>query len=227
MSQSESVLKRAISGRPLPRPDDAGVVCVIDDDEDVCKALARLLRSIGLAVETFSSPQAFLAHSLADRPSCLVLDVQLPGQSGLELQTVLEQAELNIPIVFVSGHGDVPTTVRAMKAGAVDFLEKPFEDVALLDSIYRALRESRERRADRAERAVIRQRIDSLTPREHQVLGLVVTGLLNKQVAGELGAAEKTIKVHRGRIMAKMCANSVVDLVRMTEKIGIQRGDRR
>jgi FixJ family two-component response regulator len=226
MSQSESVLKRTISGRQLPRPDDAGVVCVIDDDEDVRKALARLLRSTGLAVETFSSPQAFLTHSLADRPSCLVLDVQLPGQSGLELQTVLEQAGLNIPIVFITGHGNVPTTVRAMKAGAVDFLEKPFEDVALLDSIYRALRESRERRADRAERAVIRQRIGSLTPREHQVLELVVTGMLNKQVAGELGAAEKTIKVHRGRIMAKMRANSVVDLVRMTEKIGITR-DRR
>jgi FixJ family two-component response regulator len=223
---SESVLKRVTSSQPLPRVDDAGVVCVIDDDEDVRKALERLLRSIGLAVETFSSPQAFLAYPLEDRPSCLVLDVQLPGQSGLELQTALEQAELNIPIVFVTGHGDVPTTVRAMRAGAVDFLEKPFEDQALLDSIHRALDESRERRADRAERAVIRQRIDSLTPREYQVLGLVVTGMLNKQVAGELGAAEKTIKVHRGRIMAKMRANSVVDLVRMTEKIGITR-DRR
>ena len=223
---SESALKRAISNQPLPRLDDAGIVCVIDDDEDVRKALERLLRSIGLAVETFPSPQAFLAYPLADRPSCLVLDVQLPGQSGLDLQTVLEQAELNIPIVFVTGHGDVPMSVRAMKAGAVDFLEKPFEDRALLDSIHRALSESRERRADRAERAVISQRIDSLTPREYQVLGLVVTGMLNKQVAGELGAAEKTIKVHRGRIMAKMRANSVVDLVRMTEKIGITR-DRR
>jgi FixJ family two-component response regulator len=223
---SESALKRAISNQPIPRLDDAAIVCVIDDDEDVRKALERLLRSIGLAVETFSSPQAFLAYPLADRPSCLVLDVQLPGQSGLDLQTALEQGELNIPIVFVTGHGDVPTSVRAMRAGAVDFLEKPFEDRALLDSIHRALDESRERRADRAERAVIRQRIDSLTPREYQVLGLVVTGMLNKQVAGELGAAEKTIKVHRGRIMAKMRANSVVDLVRMTEKIGITR-DRR
>ena len=125
--------------------------------------------------------------------------------------------------MFVTGHGDVPTSVRAMKAGAVDFLEKPFEDQALLDSIHRALEESRERRADRAERAVIRQRIDSLTPREHQVLELVVTGMLNRQVADELGAAEKTIKVHRGRIMAKMHANSVADLVLMTEKIGIKR----
>jgi FixJ family two-component response regulator len=215
-----------MNGQPLPRLDDAAIVCVIDDDEDVCKALERLLRSIGLAVETFSSPQAFLAYPLADRTSCLVLDVQLPGQSGLELQTALEQAELNIPIVFVTGHGDVPTSVRAMKAGAVDFLEKPFEDRALLDSIRRALDESRERRADRAERAVIRQCIDSLTPREHQVLELVVTGMLNKQVAGELGAAEKTIKVHRGRIMVKMRANSLADLVRMTEKMGITR-DRR
>jgi FixJ family two-component response regulator len=211
-----------MNGHPLLRPDDAGVVCVIDDDEDVRKALRRLLRSIGLAVETFSSPEAFLAHPLADRPSCLVLDVQLPGQSGLDLQTALEEAELNIPIVFVTGHGDVPTSVRAMKAGAVDFLEKPFEDRELLDSIHRALDESRERRADRAERAVIRQRIDSLTPREHQVLELLVTGMLNKQVAGELGAAEKTIKIHRGRIMAKMRANSLVALARMTEKIGIK-----
>ena len=152
--------------------------------------------------------------------------MQLPGQSGLDLQTALEQAELNIPIVFVTGHGDVPTSVRAMKAGAVDFLEKPFEDRHLLDCIHRALDASRERRADRAERAVIRQRIDSLTPREHQVLALVVTGMLNKQVAGELGAAEKTIKVHRGRIIARMRANSVADLVLMTEKIG-NRGQRR
>lgn len=212
-----------MNAHPLPRRDDAGVVCVIDDDEDVRKALKRLLRSIGLAVETFSSPEAFLAYPLADRPSCLVLDLQLPGQSGLELQTALEEAELSIPIVFVTGHGDVPTSVRAMKAGAVDFLEKPFEDRDLLDSIHRALDESRERRADRAERAVIRGRIDSLTPREHQVLELLVTGMLNKQVAGELGAAEKTIKVHRGRIMAKMHANSLVDLARMTEKIGTGR----
>jgi FixJ family two-component response regulator len=211
-----------MNGHPLPRLEDAGVVCVIDDDEDVRKALRRLLRSIGLAVETFPSSQAFLAYPLADRPSCLVLDVQLPGQSGLDLQAALEQAELSIPIVFVTGHGDVPTSVRAMKAGAVDFLEKPFEDRDLLDSIHRALDESRERRADRAERAVIRERIDSLTPREHQVLELLVTGMLNKQVAGELGAAEKTIKVHRGRIMAKMHANSLVDLARMTEEIGIK-----
>jgi FixJ family two-component response regulator len=211
-----------VNGRSLPPQDDAAIVCVIDDDEHVRKALGRLLRSIGLAVETFPSSQAFLAYPLADRPSCLVLDVQLPGQSGLDLQAALEQAELSIPIVFVTGHGDVPTSVRAMKAGAVDFLEKPFEDQALLDSIHCALEESRERRADRAERAVIRQRIDSLTPREHQVLELVVTGMLNRQVADALGAAEKTIKVHRGRIMAKMHANSVVDLVLMTEKIGIK-----
>ena len=223
---SEPGLKRPIPGQPLPRLNDAAVVCVIDDDDDVGKALERLLRSIGLAVETFPSPQAFLAYPLADQPSCLVLDLQFPGQSGLDLQTALEEAELSIPIVFITGHGNVPTSVRAMKAGAVDFLEKPFEDRDLLDSIHRALDESRERRAARAERAVIRQRIDSLTPREHQVLGLVVTGMLNKQVAGELGAAEKTIKVHRGRIMAKMRANSVVDLVLMTEKIGIKR-DRR
>lgn len=212
-----------MNGHLPPRLDDAAVVCVIDDDEDVRKALKRLLRSSGLAVETFASPQAFLAYPLADRPSCLVLDLQFPGQSGLELQTALEEAKLNIPIVFVTGHGDVPTSVRAMKAGAVDFLEKPFEDRDLLESIYRALDASRERRADRAERAVIRQRIDSLTPREHQVLALVVTGMLNKQVAGELGAAEKTIKIHRGRIMAKMHAKSLVDLAWMTEKIGIGR----
>ena len=188
---NESALMRAISSQPLRRPDDAGVVCVIHDDEDVCKALERLRRSIGLTVETFSSPQAFLAYPPADSPSCLVLDIQLPGQSGLDLQAALDEADLKIPIVFVTGHGDVPTSVRAMKAGAVDFLEKPFDDRDLLDAIHRALDESRERRADRAARAVIRQRIDSLTPREHQVLELLVTGMLNKQVAGELGAAER------------------------------------
>ena len=184
-----------MNGPPLPRPDDDAVVCVVDDDEEVRKGLERLLRSIGLAVETFPSPQAFLAYPFEDRPSCLVLDVQLPGQNGLDLQAALEEAELHIPIVFVTGHGDVPTSVRAMKAGAVDFLEKPFDDRDLLDSIHRALDESRERRADRAERAIIQQRIDSLTPREYQVLELVVTGMLNKQVADALGAAEKTIKV--------------------------------
>jgi FixJ family two-component response regulator len=223
---SEPGLKRPIPGLPPPRVNDAAVVCVIDDDDDIRKALERLLRSIGLAVKTFSSPQAFLAYPLADQPSCLVLDLQFPGQSGLDLQTALEEAELDIPIVFVTGHGNVPASVRAMKAGAVDFLEKPFEDRDLLDSINRALDESRARRSVRAERAVIRQRIELLTPREYQVLGLVVTGMLNKQVAGELGAAEKTIKVHRGRIMAKMRANSLVDLFQMTEKVGITR-DRR
>lgn len=210
------------SSRELPGPDRDGIAYVIDDDEDVRRALARLLRSSGLTVVTFPSAQAFLAHRLVDRPSCLVLDVRLPGASGLDLQAALEQAQLEIPIVFITGHADVPMSVRAMKAGAVDFLEKPFDDTALLEAIHQALDRGRERRAKRAARAVVQERLATLTPRERQVLELVVTGLLNKQIADTLGAAEKTIKVHRGRVMEKMQANSVADLVRMTQMIGLE-----
>lgn len=196
----------------------APVVYVVDDDQSVRKALSRLIRSADLEVETFAAAQAFLDHPLPDRPACLVLDVRLPGPSGLDLQSALSKARRGIPIVFLTGYGDVPVSVRAMKGGAVDFLEKPFNDQELLDAIQRALARSRKARAESAERSTIQRRLDTLTPREREVLALVVTGMLNKQVAERLGASEKTIKVHRGRVMRKMQANSVADLVRMAEK---------
>ena len=197
------------------------VVCIVDDDASILRALARLIRSVGLQVETFATARAFLDHTLDDRPACLVLDVQLPGATGLELQAVLNEAGRDIPTVFITGYGDVPVSVRAMKGGAVDFLQKPFDDQDLLDAIFNALAQSRERRAERAVKVEIERRVATLTPREREVLKLVVTGMLNKQIGGVLGAAEKTIKVHRGRIMAKMQAGSVADLVRMAQKVDI------
>jgi FixJ family two-component response regulator len=197
------------------------VVYVVDDDDSVCRALARLLRSVGLGAETFQSAGAFLEHPAPDRPACLILDIRLPGPSGLDLQEALSQAGRDLPIVFITGHGDVPSSVRAMKGGAIDFLQKPFNDQELLDCIQRALARSREQRIQRAERAEVQGRLVTLTLREREVLLQVVTGKLNKQIAGDLGIAEKTIKVHRGRVMQKMRANSVADLVRMVEKVGL------
>jgi FixJ family two-component response regulator len=196
-----------------------GLVYVVDDDASVRRSLGLLIKSIGLDSQMFPSAEAFLDHPLSPRPSCLVLDVRLPGPSGLDLQTALLKAERRIPIVFISGHGDVPITARAMKDGAIDFLPKPFNDQDLLDAIQRALAKDRLALADAAERAAIDQRVATLTPREKQVMALVVRGMLNKQIAAELGAAEKTIKIHRGRMMQKMQAPSVADLVRMTERI--------
>jgi FixJ family two-component response regulator len=197
------------------------VVYVVDDDESVRRSLARLLRAAGRTAETFPSAQAFLDRELPDRTACLVLDVRLPGLSGLDLQGALARAGRIVPIVFITGHGNVPMSVQAMKDGAVDFLQKPFDEAALLAAIDRALDRCREARADRAQRITIQQRFDTLTPRERQVLGLVVAGLLNKQIAASLGAAEKTIKIHRGRVMHKMEATSVADLVRMSQRIGV------
>jgi FixJ family two-component response regulator len=202
------------------QPNDA-VVYVVDDDELVCRALARLFRSVGLEARTFPSAPAFIDYTPPDRPACLVLDVRMPGPSGLDLQSALGQARRNIPIVFLTGHGNVPTTVRAMKGGAVDFLEKPFNDQELLDCVQRALDLSREQRANRGELVELRRRLETLTPREREVLKLVVAGKLNKQIADNLGNAEKTVKVHRGRVMQKMRADSVADLVRMTGKLGL------
>ena len=200
------------------------IVYVVDDDETVRRSLARLIRSVGLKVDTFASAQAFLEHKGQNRPSCLVLDVRLPGLSGLDLQAAMGQSQRAMPIIFITGRGNVPMTVRAMKGGAQDFLEKPFDDQELLDAIQRALARSQEARAEDAERADIERRLATLTPRERQVLELVVAGLLNKQIAGELGAAEKTIKVHRGRVMKKMQAGSVAELVRMTQKARVDAG---
>ncbi len=198
-----------------------GTVVVIDDDESVRKALARLIRSAGLKASTFSSAEAFLAQPHAEPPACLVVDVRMPGLNGLQLQEALNRARLPTALIFITGHGDVPTSVRAMKAGALDFLQKPFSDGDLLEAIRRATARSLELQATRADREEIQRRYATLTPRERQVLALVVAGLLNKQIAVELGAAEKTIKVHRGQVMAKMHAASLADLVRMAGRLGI------
>jgi len=211
-----------ISPEPMGDTMSGSIVYVVDDEDSVCRALARLIRSVGLGVETFHSARAFLEYTAPDRPACLVLDVRLSGPSGLDLQVALREAGRALPIVFITGHGDVPTSVRAMKGGAVDFLQKPFNDQELLDCIHRALARSREERADRAERTELERRLATLTPREREVLALVVTGKLNKQIAGDLGIAEKTIKVHRGRVMEKMQAGSVAALVRMAEKLSPQ-----
>jgi FixJ family two-component response regulator len=200
------------------------VVYVVEDDEAVRRALARLLRSVGLSVETFASAKAFLEYPRPDRPACLVLDVRLPGPSGLELQTALGGAQSTLPIIFITGHGTVPMSVRAMKAGAVDFLQKPFDDHELLETVQRALGRSRHGRVESSERAALQSRFRALTPREQEVLSLVVTGMLNKQIAARLGAAEKTIKVHRGRVMKKMAAESVADLVRMAQRLDLPAG---
>ena len=198
-----------------------GLVFIVDDDTSVRRALGQLIRSIGLESQAFPSAQAFLDHPLPEQPCCLVLDLRLPGPSGLDLQSALLKRPRTIPIIFISGHGDVPITARAMKGGAIDFLSKPFNDQDLLDAVQRALAKDRAARVEAAERAVIEKHVATLTPRERQVMALVVRGLLNKQIAAELGAAEKTIKIHRGRMMQKMGAGSVAELVRMTEKVDL------
>jgi FixJ family two-component response regulator len=198
---------------------DDPIVYVVDDDASFRKAVSRLLRTAGLEVEALASAQEFLEHPMADRPSCLILDVRMPGPSGMDLQSALQEARRDIPIVFMTGHGDVSTSVRAMKSGAVDFLEKPFRAPELLACVQRGLARSEQGRAERAERAAIERRFETLTSRERDVLRLVVTGLLNKQIAGELGIAEKTVKIHRGQVMHKMAAGSVAELVTMAQKL--------
>ena len=199
---------------------DGPVVYVIDDDASFRRAVSRLLRSAGLAVETLASAEEFLERSVVDRPSCLVLDVRMPGSSGMDLQTALQEARRDIPIIFMTGHGDVSTGVRAMKGGAVDFLEKPFRGRELLACVQRGLARSRQSRVERAERAAVERRFATLTSRERDVLRLVVTGMLNKQIAGELGIAEQTVKIHRGHVTQKMEAGSVAELIQMIGKLG-------
>jgi FixJ family two-component response regulator len=198
---------------------DAAIVYVIDDDASFRKAVSRLLRTAGLEVEALASAREFLERPVADRPSCLVLDVRMPGPSGMDLQAALLETARDIPIVFMTGHGDVSTSVRAMKAGAVDFLEKPFRAPELLACVERGLARSRQALVERAERAAVERRFATLTSRERDVLRLVVTGKLNKQIAGELGIAEKTVKIHRGHVTQKMEASSVAELVRMVQKL--------
>jgi FixJ family two-component response regulator len=199
---------------------DGAIVYVVDDDASFRKSVSRLLRTAGFEVEALASAKEFLEHPIVDRPSCLVLDVRMPGPSGMDLQSALQEAGRDIPIVFMTGHGDVSTSVRAMKGGAVDFLEKPFRAAELLACVERGLARNRQSRVERAEQAALERRFATLTPRERDVLRLVVTGLLNKQIAGELGIAEKTVKIHRGHVMQKMDAGSVVELVPMAQKLG-------
>jgi len=198
------------------------VVYVVDDNPSVRRALQRLLRSVGLTVTAFSSARQFLEHDHTACPACVVLDVRMPRMSGLDLQQELADRDTDLPIIFITGHGDINMAVKAMKDGAVDFLPKPFNDQDLLDSINRALSFHLDIRDDRAQREEINQRVDLLTPREREVLAMVVTGMLNKQIGYDLGTTEKTIKVHRARVMEKMQAESLADLVRMAAKVGIE-----
>ena len=194
---------------------------MVDDDPSVRRAIKRLVESVGLHVELFGSATEFINSSRPDVASCLVLDIRLPGISGLDFQRELVQAKNEIPMIFITAHGDIPMTVRAMKAGAVEFLTKPFRDQDLLDAIQLGLERDRVRRQRQAETAMLRERLESLTPREREILPLVVSGLLNKQVGAEIGATEATVKVHRSQLMRKMGASSLADLVRMSEKMGI------
>ncbi len=196
-------------------------VFVVDDNPSFRRAIKRLIGSVGLQVEPFGSAHEFLESKLPNVTSCLVLDIRLPGISGLDFQRQLAEAGIHIPIIFVSAHGDIPMTVRAMKAGAVEFLTKPFRDQDLLDAVHVALERDRSRRQRDTEIAVLRHHFESLTPREREVLPWVVSGFLSKQIAGAIGASEASVKVHRSQLMRKMGANSLADLVRMAEKIGI------
>jgi FixJ family two-component response regulator len=200
--------------------DPEALVFVVDDDASLRASLQDLLESVGLRVAPCASAQDFLRHPPPEGPSCLVLDVRLPGLSGLELQQRLATGDLAMPIIFITGHGDIPMSVQAMKAGAVDFLPKPFRDQDLLDAVHQALARARHAHAQRAEMAVLRRRFDALTPRQRDVMAHMVAGRLTKQIAGELGTSEATVKTHRQQVMAKMRAESLADLVRIADQLG-------
>ena len=204
------------------RTNEQAVVFVIDDDEDLRDGLSNLMRSVGLQVRAFASAMDFLKSSLPDTPSCLVLDVRLPGVSGLDFQSELTRKNIGVPIVFMSAHGDIPMTVRAMKAGAVEFLPKPFHDQSMLDAVHSALEKDRQRRKGIGDTSQLRSSFDSLTPREQQILAYVASGLMNKQIAAETELSEITVKVHRASVMRKMGAKSLADLVRMADALGVR-----
>jgi FixJ family two-component response regulator len=205
------------------QPEAQSIVFVIDDDASVREALKSLLRSVGIRVEVFGSAAEFLKHRRPDTAACLVLDIRMPGVSGLDFQVELAKADIRIPIIFITGHGDIPMSVRAMKAGAVEFLTKPFRDQDLLDAVQIALDRDRARRSLDKSIHEMRANFETLTPRELEVIGFVTAGLMNKQIAAELGVSEVTVKVHRGNVMKKMGARSIADLVRMADALGIPR----
>lgn len=215
------VTQRSSSAKSVGSTDQP-IVFVVDDDASMRQALARLLQSVQLRVEVFASPQEFLQSERPNVPSCLVLDVRLPGLSGLDFQAELAKADVRIPIVFITGHGDIPMSVRAMKAGAVDFLAKPFRDQDLLDAVTAAIQRDQKRREHENAMTDLRAHFSSLTPREGEIMALVASGLMSKQIAAEVGLSEITVKVHRSHLMKKMGARSVADLVRMAEALGLK-----
>jgi RNA polymerase sigma factor (sigma-70 family) len=202
--------------------EESPVVYVVDDDPSVRKGLERLLRSAGHDARTFASAVEFLDFSHPDAPGCLILDIKMPKLSGLELQDRLSEKGISFPIIFITGHGTVPSSVKAFRAGALDFLQKPFEESELLEAVSRGIEKHRRLREEKKELSALRASLDTLTPREREVFALVVSGMLNKQVAFDLGITEKTIKVHRARVMEKMGAQSLADLVRFAEKLKIR-----
>jgi FixJ family two-component response regulator len=214
---------RRSPSREIDAPSETPVILVVDDDPSVGEALSRLFRSVGLEPKLFVSTAEFLQHKLPEAPCCLVLDIRLPGVSGLDFQTQLTKANIHVPIIMMTGHGDIPMTVRAMKAGAVDFLTKPFRDQDMLDAVAQAIERDRKRRDSEKALAELRSLFESLTAREREIMALVTSGLMNKQVAAQLGLREITVKIHRGHVMRKMGVRSLADLVRAAEALELRR----